>query len=187
RRGAALERVLHRLPRQREDARRAARTARASWLHRGRLGPPPRPRRAPDQRTLARRGRDIDPRRDHPGAAPHQAMIFGPLPLDDARGAVAGHTLRLGEGGVVMKGSVLDEGQIAALRAAGHVEVIAARLDDDDVGENEAASRIAAAVAGLGVRRSEATTGRCNLHAPPAGWSWWTASASTGSISSTRR
>jgi len=96
-------------------------------------------------------------------------MIFGPLPLDDALGAVAGHTLRLSEGGVVMKGSVLDERQIAALRAAGHVEVIAARLDDDDVGENEAASRIAAAVAGTGVRRSEATTGRCNLHAVAGG------------------
>jgi len=40
-------------------------------------------------------------------------MIFGPMPLDDALGAVAGHTLRLGEGGVVMKGSVLDERQIA--------------------------------------------------------------------------
>jgi molybdenum cofactor cytidylyltransferase len=96
-------------------------------------------------------------------------MIFGPMPLDDALGAVAGHTLRLGEGGVVMKGSVLGERQIAALRAAGHVEVIAARLDEDDVAENEAADRVAAAVAGAGVHVSEATTGRCNLHAAADG------------------
>jgi len=35
-------------------------------------------------------------------------MIFGPMPIDDALGAVAGHTLRPGEGDVVMQGSVLD-------------------------------------------------------------------------------
>lgn len=96
-------------------------------------------------------------------------MKFGPLPLDEALGTLAAHTLHLSDGVVVHKGARLDERHVAALRAAGHRQVIAARLDDDDVAENEAARRLAAAVMGAGVHAAVAATGRCNLHATAAG------------------
>ena len=49
-----------------------------------------------------------------------RAMIFGPTPLDEARGAILAHTVRLA-GRVLKKGTVLDEAAIAALRAEGAV------------------------------------------------------------------
>jgi len=95
-------------------------------------------------------------------------MIFGPTPLDEARGAVLAHTLRL-PGRVLKKGTVLDEAAIAALREAKHREVIAARLEAGDVPEDEAADRIANLLMAPLVARSRASTGRVNLFAESAG------------------
>ena len=55
-------------------------------------------------------------------------MIFGPTPLEEARGAILAHTIRL-TGKVLKKGTVLDQAAIAALQAGGHGSVIAARLE----------------------------------------------------------
>jgi molybdenum cofactor cytidylyltransferase len=96
-------------------------------------------------------------------------MLFGRIPVTEALGAIAGHTLRLGAGRVIKKGSVLDAAAIEALRAAEYTEIIAARLGDDDVPEDTAATEVARAVAGPFVRLAEASTGRCNLHAEAAG------------------
>ncbi|WP_207541051.1 NTP transferase domain-containing protein [Sabulicella rubraurantiaca] len=95
-------------------------------------------------------------------------MIFGPTPLEEAEGAVLAHTLRL-PGLVLKKGKVLDAAAIAALRAAGHKEVTAARLAPGDVGEDEAASRLADALLSPLIARSRAATGRANLLAEAAG------------------
>ncbi|MCZ8148785.1 MAG: 4-diphosphocytidyl-2C-methyl-D-erythritol kinase, partial [Roseomonas sp.] len=95
-------------------------------------------------------------------------MIFGPTPLEDARGAVLAHTLRL-PGKVLKKGTVLDEAAIAALRDAGRRDVIAARLEAGDVPEDEAADRIANLLMSPLVARSRASTGRVNLFAESAG------------------
>ena len=95
-------------------------------------------------------------------------MIFGPLPLEAALGAVLAHSHRL-DGRMLRKGMVLDEGAIAALRAAGRTEVIAARLEPGDVAENEAAGRLAAALAAPRLTVGRAGTGRVNLHADAAG------------------
>jgi molybdenum cofactor cytidylyltransferase len=95
-------------------------------------------------------------------------MIFGPTPLDEARGAVLAHTLKVG-GRVLKKGTVLDEAAIAALREAGHREVIAARLEAGDVPEDEAAERLARALQAPIIARSRAATGRVNLLAESAG------------------
>ena len=43
-------------------------------------------------------------------------MIFGPTPLEEARGAILAHTIRL-TGKVLKKGTVLDQPAIAALQA----------------------------------------------------------------------
>ena len=45
-------------------------------------------------------------------------MKFGPVPLDEARGAIMAHSQRVGER-MIRKGSLLDEAAIAALREAG--------------------------------------------------------------------
>lgn len=96
-------------------------------------------------------------------------MIFGPTRLEDARGAVLGHTLRLGPGKVLKKGTVLDQAALTTLQGAGLREVIAARLEPGDVPEDEAADRMANAVMGPLLARSRAATGRVNLFAETAG------------------
>ncbi len=95
-------------------------------------------------------------------------MIFGPTRLEEARGAILGHTLRL-PGKVLKKGTVLDDAAIAALRAANHREVVAARLEPGDVPEDEAADRLANALMGPLLSRSRAATGRVNLFAETTG------------------
>jgi len=95
-------------------------------------------------------------------------MKFGPLPLDEAEGAILAHSLRL-PSLTLRKGHTLTAADLASLRAAGLAEVTAARLEDGDVAENEAAERVAAAAAGPGSRLGAAFTGRCNIHATVRG------------------
>ncbi len=95
-------------------------------------------------------------------------MIFAAFPLDEALGAILAHSHRL-PGRVLKKGAVLDTAAIAALREAGHTEVLAARLEADDIAENEAAERLAAALDAANLTRGRAGTGRVNLHAGGAG------------------
>ncbi len=95
-------------------------------------------------------------------------MIFASFALDDALGTVLAHSARLPDK-VLKKGTVLDAAAIAALRTAGHSEIIAARLAPDDVPENEAADRMARAFDAPLLSRRRATTGRVNLHADAAG------------------
>ncbi|WP_270936404.1 molybdopterin-binding/glycosyltransferase family 2 protein [Falsiroseomonas oryzae] len=95
-------------------------------------------------------------------------MIFGPTPLEEARGAILAHTVRM-PGKVLKKGTVLDEAAIAALKEAGRRDVIAARLESGDVAEDEAADRIANLLMAPLVARSRASTGRVNLFAESAG------------------
>jgi len=93
---------------------------------------------------------------------------FGPVAVADAEGTILAHSVRHA-GGVLRKGTVLDTGTIAALGEAGVAEVIAARLDPADVHEDEAAVRLARALAGDGVHVEPPFTGRSNLYAEAAG------------------
>lgn len=95
-------------------------------------------------------------------------MKFGPVPLAEAEGAIAAHSVRV-SGGVVRKGTRLDAAQIAALAAAGVTSVIAARPEAGDLSEDTAAARLAAEVAGANVRAEPPFTGRANLFAAAAG------------------
>lgn len=96
-------------------------------------------------------------------------MKFGPLPLEECAGAVLAHALKLDGGRVWRKGAVLEAADLDAIRAAGLRELIVARLEPGDVAEDEAAERIAAAIAGSGVTLADAGTGRVNLHAAGGG------------------
>jgi molybdenum cofactor cytidylyltransferase len=95
-------------------------------------------------------------------------MKFGAVPVADAAGAVAVHSIRK-SGLVLKKGTLIGEAEIAALTAAGIAEIVVARIEPGDVSEDAAAAEIAAAVAGEGVRRDRAFTGRANLFAETAG------------------
>lgn len=95
-------------------------------------------------------------------------MIFGRTPLDDAVGATLVHSVRR-PGLAMKKGRVLSADDVAALRDAGIDAVVAVRLEDGDVPEDTAATRIAEAACGDNVTRQAAFTGRCNLYADTGG------------------
>lgn len=95
-------------------------------------------------------------------------MKFGPMPLSEVQGCLLGHSIRHGSG-VFKKGRVLSAEDIETLRAAGIETVMAARFDEEDVSEDEAAGRIAAALAGRFAEQVAPFTGRANLHAARRG------------------
>jgi molybdenum cofactor cytidylyltransferase len=66
---------------------------------------------------------------------------------------------------LLRKGRVLSGDDIVSLENAGIAEIIVARLEAGDIGEDEAAARIARACAGDHVRVGAAFTGRVNLYA----------------------
>ncbi|HEX2527730.1 MAG TPA: molybdopterin-binding/glycosyltransferase family 2 protein [Geminicoccus sp.] len=95
-------------------------------------------------------------------------MFFGNMPLRDALGATLAHGVKFDKGGF-KKGRRLGEADIAKLGAAGVTEVSAVRFNANDVQEDEAAERLARAIAGLGLTVAEPFTGRSNLFAAEAG------------------
>jgi molybdenum cofactor cytidylyltransferase len=95
-------------------------------------------------------------------------MKFGAIPVAEALGATAVHSIRQNDL-VLKKGTKIGPHEIAALTAAGVKEITVARLDPGDVSEDKAAADIAAAIRDAGVRADRAFTGRCNLFAENAG------------------
>jgi molybdenum cofactor cytidylyltransferase len=95
-------------------------------------------------------------------------MKFGAVPVGEALGATAVHSIRQGDL-VLKKGTLIGPAEVAALKAAGVKEITVARLDAGDVSEDQAAADIASAIKGSGARADHAFTGRCNLFAEQAG------------------
>ena len=95
-------------------------------------------------------------------------MRFGTFKLDEAEGAVLAHALNTGERRF-RKAHRLTADDIADLKSAGIVEVTAAMLDDNDLDEDAAAARIAAALRFEHVEVRPPGTGRANLHATESG------------------
>jgi len=93
---------------------------------------------------------------------------FGDTPIDEATGAILAHSWRA-NGVNFAKGRVLSGDDVAKLKAAGVSTVVAARLDPDDVHEDEAAATLAKALAGEGIEVTAPFTGRCNHFARGAG------------------
>src|SRR5262249_5996443 len=149
-------------------SRRSAQSARTvGGYHR----PHTRSDRTCDRRGCARRDRGRHHGRDHRATASggrETAMKFGPVPLAEAKGGVAVHSIRTG-GMVLKKGTVIGQDEIAALAAAGIFEIVVARIEPGDVSEDVAAADSAAALQGDGVRTDRAFTGRANLFAETAG------------------
>ncbi|SJZ49327.1 molybdenum cofactor cytidylyltransferase [Enhydrobacter aerosaccus] len=95
-------------------------------------------------------------------------MKFGETPIDEANGAILAHSWRA-NGINFAKGRMLSPDDVAKLKAAGVASVVAARLDDDDIHEDEAAATVAKALAGEGIEVTAPFTGRCNHFAREAG------------------
>ncbi len=95
-------------------------------------------------------------------------MKFGRVGVSEAAGALLAHSLRR-EGLVLKKGRLLDEADVTQLQRAGVDDLVVARLEADDIGEDEAARRLAAAIGGANVRVEAPFTGRSNLFASAAG------------------
>ena len=95
-------------------------------------------------------------------------MKFGQTPIEEAEDAVLAHGVRI-DGLALKKGDTLTLERRLALGAAGVKCVVAARLEPGDVGENEAALKLAKRLVGAHLRCSEPFTGRVNLFAETAG------------------
>ncbi len=97
-------------------------------------------------------------------------MIFAELPLDDCQGALLVHSQRVGPE-MFRKGRVLSPTDLDALRAAGLTHLTVAKLEPGDIGEDEAAQRLAAAMIGQtdDLTLDPAFAGRVNVHAAKAG------------------
>ncbi|MCR9134971.1 MAG: molybdopterin-binding/glycosyltransferase family 2 protein [Alphaproteobacteria bacterium] len=91
-------------------------------------------------------------------------MKFGPVDVSSALGAMLAHSLICG-GRRLRKGHVLTQDDLAALSNAGTEKVIVARLDADDVDEDDAAALLAEELNSDGISAGGSATGRVNLFA----------------------
>ncbi len=97
-------------------------------------------------------------------------MKFGPVPVEDAEGAILAHSVRVGEARL-RKGHLVCAEDIARLRDTGLTSVTVARLGPEDSHEDDAAQELAIALrdgAG-GIALSAPFTGRVNLIAEGPG------------------
>lgn len=99
-------------------------------------------------------------------------MRFGPCPITQAEGAILAHSVAIA-GGRLRKGRVLCAADVAALAAAGHETLTLARLDADDVHEDDAAIALARALVPepepAGLLLKPVGTGRVNIVAAGPG------------------
>ena len=95
-------------------------------------------------------------------------MKFGATPVADALGGIVVHAVRR-DGVTLKKGHCVTAADITALQGAGIQDIVLARLDDGDIGENAAAQTLARAIAGAYVRVEKPFTGRSNLFATADG------------------
>jgi molybdenum cofactor cytidylyltransferase len=95
-------------------------------------------------------------------------MEFGEIPVATALGAVLAHSVSHAKG-VFKKGRVLSLSDIEVLAASGVLKIFAARLDADDVPEDDAARAISGKIAGPGAMAQEPFTGRAKIYAQQRG------------------
>lgn len=97
-------------------------------------------------------------------------MKFGPTSVDKAVGHILGHNVADASGRrALRKGKSLTPQDIELLRSLGRESVYVARLERGDVDEDSAAETIAGALAGAGLRLTQAHTGRVNFYSQDIG------------------
>lgn len=92
------------------------------------------------------------------------------LEIENAVGGVLIHNIADGQGHKALsKGHRLTAGDLETLRALGKTQVFVGMFQDGDVTENDAAARVAKAVAGTNISLSAVSAGRVNLMATVRG------------------
>ncbi|MBN35522.1 MAG: 4-diphosphocytidyl-2C-methyl-D-erythritol kinase [Rhodospirillaceae bacterium] len=95
-------------------------------------------------------------------------MRFGDIAVSEAAGAILVHSTRCGDR-VLKKGLVLTDEHVGSLTRSGYESITVARLESDDIHEDEAARMLADALAGETIRIQRPFTGRANLFATAPG------------------
>jgi|GEM_PF-100265 len=95
-------------------------------------------------------------------------ISFGEFPCETAIGLTLAHSLVFGERKLI-KGHVLTVDDVEHLKLAGIKHVTGARLQPDELSEDDSAASVAALLAGKNVEPRKPYTGRCNLHAGTRG------------------
>ena len=96
------------------------------------------------------------------------------IPVEKAVGTILGHDITRivpgqSKGPAYRKGHVITEADVPVLLQIGKEHVFVLEMPEGCVHENEAAQRLAAAAAGPGLRLTEPSEGRVNLHATVEG------------------
>ncbi|MBI3536717.1 MAG: molybdopterin-binding protein, partial [Chloroflexi bacterium] len=93
------------------------------------------------------------------------------IPIENSIGAILVHNIIGADGRKVFsKGHRVRAEDVEKLRALGTETIYAARLDADDVREDDAAVRLARASAGEGIEFSQPSGGRVNLYSTNDGF-----------------
>ncbi|NBR40341.1 MAG: hypothetical protein EBT93_13150, partial [Alphaproteobacteria bacterium] len=95
-------------------------------------------------------------------------MEFGPRRLTECLNAILAHTAFVKDGRIA-KGTRLNGDHLERLEAAGIKQLVVAKLEHDELDEDDTASQLAAALMPTNVRLSEAKTGRLNIYARDRG------------------
>lgn len=95
-------------------------------------------------------------------------MKFGTWPTAECEGGILAHSLSLG-GGSLRKGHRLTHVDLEVIAASGRQFLTIARIEPEDIGEDDAAARLAGRLYGRWIRQGPSATGRCNLYAEAAG------------------
>ena len=95
-------------------------------------------------------------------------MRLARFPIDTCDGLLLAHRHSFATGSIA-KGTRLDPTILDRFRAAGQTHLICAAPDDGDVHEDQAADRLARALAPAGVDLDRAATGRVNIRVPVRG------------------
>lgn len=91
-------------------------------------------------------------------------MKFGPVPTDQAMGAILAHSIKAGAT-KLRKGTKLGSTELETLRSAGITEIVAATMEPGDLGEDAAAAKLAKQLITANITASAPFTGRVNLFA----------------------
>ena len=97
-------------------------------------------------------------------------MRFGKVPTSESPGAILAHS-QFADGRKIRKGRLIDQEDAESLERAGVTEVTVARLEEGDVGEDDAAEAVATALIGNSRELTAAApfTGRVNLYSRSPG------------------
>lgn len=95
-------------------------------------------------------------------------MKFGKVNTLDASDCILAHSLRVTDGRI-RKGTAINALHIERLLSSGIEELTVAKLEDDDIHEDNAATLLATSLLGEGITLGRAATGRVNCYANTAG------------------